>query len=100
MLFLRRYPSFKHAGAIAPDSISGGADLFPGPQGKGGESEKMYFLERKETYTMPNILGNRSFPVATFRWKIIAKCEEKAPLEQIIKQMDIKTHRITSNIIE
>lgn len=60
----------------------------------------MYFLERKETYTMPNILGNRSFPVATFRWKIIAKCEEKAPLEQIIKQMDIKTHRITSNIIE
>lgn len=60
----------------------------------------MYFLERKEPYAMPNILGNCSFPVATFRWKIIAKCEEKAPLEDIIKEMDTKTHRITSNIVE
>lgn len=59
----------------------------------------MYFLERKEPHTMPNILGNRSFPVATFRWKIIAKCEEKEPLEKIMEEMDAKTHRITTNEI-
>lgn len=63
-----------------------------------GESEKdMYFIERKEPYAMPNILGNHSFPVHTYRWKIIAKCEEKEPLEEIISNMDSSTHRITSN---
>lgn len=58
----------------------------------------MYFLERKEPYAMPNILGNRSFPVHTYRWKIIAMCEEKEPLEKELQKMDNTTHRITSNI--
>lgn len=59
----------------------------------------MYFLERKERYSMPNILGNCSMPVDTYRWKAIAACEAKEPLEEILKDMDYKTHRITSNIV-
>ena len=31
-----------------------------------------YRLQRKEPYTMPNILGNHSMPVHTYRWKDIA----------------------------
>ena len=42
----------------------------------------MFFLERKERYVLPNILGNRSFPVYTHRWKAVAKCEEREPLEK------------------
>lgn len=57
----------------------------------------MYFLERKEQYVLPNILGNRYFPVYTYRWKAIAICEEKEPLEKLLKTMDKKSHRITSN---
>ena len=48
----------------------------------------MYRLERKERYVMPNILGNRSYPVPTYRWKTIAICEEKQPLEEVMKTMD------------
>lgn len=59
----------------------------------------MYFLERKEPYTMPNILGGHSMPVHTYRWKIIAKCEEIQPLEDLLSKMDLSTHRITSNIL-
>lgn len=47
----------------------------------------MYRLQRKETYVMPNILVNRSFPVYTFRWKDIAICEKKEPLEKAMKEM-------------
>lgn len=57
----------------------------------------MYFLEEKQPYAMPNILGNRSFPVHTYRWKIIAKCEERKPLEEMLSNIDLSTHRITSN---
>lgn len=60
----------------------------------------MYFLERKEPYVLPNILGNHSFPVHTYRWKIIAKCDEKEPLEEMILGMDLSKHRITSNSLE
>lgn len=60
----------------------------------------MYFLERKELYVMPNILGNRSFPVHTYRWKAIAVCEEKEPLEKELQKMDEKSYRIISNITE
>lgn len=59
----------------------------------------MYFLERKESYSMPNILGNCSQPVPTYRWRAIAICEEKEPLEEVLETMDKKTHRVTSNII-
>ena len=31
-----------------------------------------YRLQRKESYSMPNILGNHSMPVHTYRWKDIA----------------------------
>lgn len=58
----------------------------------------MYFLERKESYAMTNILGNHSMPVYTYRWKAIAMCEEKEPLEKELNKMDSKTHRITNNI--
>lgn len=57
----------------------------------------MYFLERKEPYVLPNILGNRSFPVHTYRWKTIAMCEEKEPLEKELMKLDRKIYRITSN---
>lgn len=59
----------------------------------------MYFIERKEPYAMPNILGNHSFPVHTYRWKAIAMCEEKEPLEKELQNMDKRTHRIISNIL-
>ena len=54
----------------------------------------MFFLERKETYYMPNILGNASQPVPTYRWKQIAVCEEKEPLEKFVVSKD---YRIVSN---
>ena len=60
----------------------------------------MYFLERKEPYVMPNILGNHSMPVHTHRWKAIAVCVERQPLEKALKDMDSQTYRITSNILE
>lgn len=60
----------------------------------------MYFLERKEQYVLPNILGNHSMPVYSFRWKAIAVCESKEPLEVELEKMDKKTHRITNNMNE
>lgn len=43
-----------------------------------------YCLQRKESYAMPNILGNKSFPVYTYRWKDIAISEDKKALEELI----------------
>ena len=57
----------------------------------------MFFLERKEPVAMPNILGNTSQPVPTYRWKAIYCCVEKPPLEHLLSYMDPKTHRIISN---
>lgn len=57
----------------------------------------MYFLERKEPIARPNILGNCSFPVYTERWKAIACCEEKEPLEKELETLDKKKYRITNN---
>ena len=34
--------------------------------------QSRYRLQRKEPYVMPNILGNHSMPVHTYRWKDIA----------------------------
>jgi hypothetical protein len=59
--------------------------------------EGMFFLERKEPYAMPNILGNHSMPVHTFRWKAIATCETREPLEEALSDMNKATHRIISN---
>ncbi len=57
----------------------------------------MFFLERKEPCVMPNILGNHSFPVPTWRWKQVAVCEEKEPLEAMIPAGQEKEYRIISN---
>jgi hypothetical protein len=61
---------------------------------KGGN---MFFLERKESYAMPNILGGHSMPVHTFRWKTIAVCEECKPLEDTIKDTNNTNYRIITN---
>lgn len=58
----------------------------------------MYFLERKESCVMPNILGGHSMPVHTFRWKQIAMCEQREPLEELLT--DAKNQRIISNNTE
>lgn len=60
----------------------------------------MYFLERREHHSMPNVLGNCSMPVKTYRWKIIAKCEEKEPLQECLAGLDETKHRITNNLGE
>ena len=58
----------------------------------------MYFLERKEAYAMPNILGNHSMPVHTYRWKQLYACEKKEPLVDLIpKGVEAKEYRIISN---
>lgn len=41
-----------------------------------------YRLQRKEPYTMPNILGNHSMPVKTFRWRDVALSNDKESLER------------------
>jgi len=43
-----------------------------------------YRLQRKEPYTMPNILGGHSFPVHTYRWKDIAASDDREALERIM----------------
>ena len=57
----------------------------------------MFFLERKEPVAIPNVLGNTSQPVHTYRWKAIYTCPERWPLGALLRHMDPKTHRITSN---
>lgn len=57
----------------------------------------MYFLERKEPVCKKAVLGNCSFPVETYRWKAIYTCPERWPLEALLRNMNPKTHRITSN---
>lgn len=43
-----------------------------------------YRLQRKESIALPNILGNHSFPVYTFRWKDIAASDDRAALEKLM----------------
>lgn len=40
-----------------------------------------YRLQQKEAFSMPNVLGNHSMPVKTYRWKDIAVCGAREPLE-------------------
>ena len=62
----------------------------------------MYFLEVKRRYSMPNVLGNCSQPVDTWRWVQIAVCEEKEPLENLVPQIhEAKNYfRIISNEVK
>jgi hypothetical protein len=57
----------------------------------------MYFLEHKEPYAMPNILGNHSFPVHTYRWRTIAVSEEKYALENLIPTDKRSEYRVICN---
>lgn len=43
-----------------------------------------YRLQRKEAYTLANILGNHSFPVHTYRWKDVAASNDRAALEKLM----------------
>lgn len=43
-----------------------------------------YRLQVMETVALPNILGNHSFPVYTYRWKDIYASDSKAELEKIL----------------
>lgn len=47
-----------------------------------------YRLQRKEQHVLPNVLGNRSMPVYTYRWTDIAVCAESKPLEDYMSQCD------------
>ncbi len=48
---------------------------------------KIYTLEVKEPWVMPNILGNHSVPVHSCRWRSVANCEAKEPLIEVQKSM-------------
>lgn len=41
-----------------------------------------YRLQRKEQHVQPNILGNHSFPIYSYRWKDIAAADSKEDLEE------------------
>ncbi len=42
-----------------------------------------YRLQRKEQHVFPNVLGNHYMPVYSYRWKDIAVCDEREPLEDM-----------------
>lgn len=44
-----------------------------------------YRLQRKEQFVKENILGNRSFPVYTYRWKDIVVSNDRGALEAILQ---------------
>ena len=44
-----------------------------------------YRLQRKEAYALPNILGNKSFPVHTYRWRDIAASDDRNALEACLQ---------------
>ena len=45
-----------------------------------------YRLQRKEAFSMPNVLGNHSMPVKTYRWKDIAVSEDLEALKKHLPQ--------------
>ena len=45
-------------------------------------AHKRYHLQRRERMALPNVLGNHSMPVYTYRWKTIAVSDEQEPLEE------------------
>lgn len=52
-----------------------------------------YRLQRKEQYVMPNILGNKSFPIYTHRWKDVALSDDLISLKDMFPA-DSKKYRI------
>lgn len=51
-----------------------------------------YRLQYKELIARPNILGNHSFPIHTYRWKDIAASDDRAALEKMM--LNNKDYRI------
>ena len=51
-----------------------------------------YRLQHKETIARPNILGNHSMPVYTYRWKDIAASNDYKALQSIMP--NTKDYRI------
>lgn len=47
-----------------------------------------YRSQKKVSVAMPNILGNHSMPVYTYRWKDIYASDNKAALEAILPKGD------------
>lgn len=43
-----------------------------------------YRLQRKEAYAIANVIGNRSMPVHTYRWKDIMASGDRAALVEIL----------------
>ena len=55
-----------------------------------------YRLQRKETCYMPNILGNKSFPVSTFRWVDIyeeGRDQGKAEAVNVLMRMKLDAQK-------
>lgn len=51
-----------------------------------------YRLQVKETIARPNILGNHSMPVYSYRWRDLYASDDKEALEQMIP--DNENYRI------
>lgn len=47
-----------------------------------------YRLQRKEPYFMPNVLGNCSMPVQTYRWKDIAVSDDFDELKKYLPKSE------------
>lgn len=50
----------------------------------------MFILERKELYIVPEPL-TKNRTCQSYRWKQYAMCEEREPLEEIMKKEKIQT---------
>lgn len=45
---------------------------------------KRYRLQCKEQRVIPNVLGNHSYPVYSYRWKDVALSDDRQALEAIM----------------
>lgn len=57
----------------------------------------MYFLERKEPISIKTVIGNKVYPLPSYRWKAIAVSDDEESLKKLMEKMDKDIHRITSN---
>lgn len=51
-----------------------------------------YRLQRKEDWVIPNILGNRSMPVHSWRWKDIYASDDYDALANLMKEIIAKDY--------
>ncbi len=45
-------------------------------------------LQRRERIYKPCVIGNRSYPLPTYRWKDIAASEDRTALEDILRSCE------------